>query len=396
MTTTHFLLGFILSVCALQGCADKIKRNSLVHAVPGVTDKTLYVQKDACDPPTQMRGTCFNSVQRAIDVAQLLPASASVTIYIAAGYYNERIVLTRNKIKVIGAGKNKTFLQYNLNAEQGKAFHRDGWGTPGSATFTVNAVDVTVSDLTIENTFDFISNDAKAKTDPSKAKASQAVALLLDEASDKVALLRVGVYGYQDTVFANGGRGYFYESDIAGNVDFIFGSGQLVIESSRIISRPRGKQFPPGDVSGYITAPSTDISNAFGLVFINSRLEREQGVADHSVTLGRPWHPTTNFPDGRYADPKAIGHALYFHCVMDTHIHPSKWSSMNGTAPDGSKTLVFTPEQSRFFEVNTQGKSANQDASQHTSQHSTQKTAAPYTLLDTATLRGLVLGDWVI
>lgn len=376
------LLGFILSACSLSGCADKIKRNTPLTETALPSKKILYVQTEVCDPPSQLTGSCYNSLQRAIDVAHTVPSATHVTIEMAAGHYHERIVLSRGNIDIVGAGKNKTYVQYNLNAEQGKAYHRDGWGTPGSATFTINASEVNVSDLTIENTFDFLSNDSKDKTDPSKVRASQGVALLLDEHSDKVALYRVGLYGYQDTLFANGKRAFIYQSDIAGNVDFIFGAGQVVIENSRVISRPRGKAIAPNEIAGYITAPSTNIADAFGLVFINSRLEREQGVADASVTLGRPWHPTTNFSDGRYADPNAIGHALFFNCFMDAHIHPARWSSMKGTAKDGSKTLVFTPEQSRFFEVQSFGPSGNDEVT--TSYHS----------LNADSLREQALGDW--
>lgn len=376
------LLGFILSACSLSGCADKIKRNTPLTETALPSKKILYVQTEVCDPPSQLTGSCYNSLQRAIDVAHTVASTTHVTIEVDAGHYRERIVLSRSNIDIIGAGKNKTYIQYNLNAEQGKAYHRDGWGTPGSATFTINASEVNISDLTIENTFDFLSNDSKDKTDPSKVRASQGVALLLDEHSDKVALYRVGLYGYQDTLFANGKRAFIYQSDIAGNVDFIFGAGQVVIENSRVISRPRGKAMAPNEITGYITAPSTNIADAFGLVFINSRLEREQGVADASVTLGRPWHPTTNFSDGRYADPNAIGHALFFNCFMDAHIHPARWSSMKGTAKDGSKTLVFTPEQSRFYEVAASGPGASGD------------TVTPYHEMNTVLLRTQALGDW--
>src|SRR5690606_26982978 len=99
-----------------------------------------------------------------------------------------------------------------------------------------------------------------------------------------------------------------------------------------IISRVRGREFTPNSVQGHITAPSTSIKQAWGLVFINSRLLREDGVPDNSVSLGRPWHPTKTFTDGRYADPEAIGSAIYINTWMDRHVREEGWASMAGTA----------------------------------------------------------------
>ena len=77
-----------------------------------------------------------------------------------------------------------------------------------------------------------------------------------------------------------------------------------------------------------------------------------------SVALARPWHPTTNFPDGRYADPNAVGMAVFFDCFMDAHIHPDHWATMAGTARDGTKTLIFRPQDSRFYAAGSTGPGA--------------------------------------
>ena len=108
----------------------------------------------------------------------------------------------------------------------------------------------------------------------------------------------------------------------------------------------------------FISAPSTQLSQRLGIVIYRSRLTRERGVPDGSVALGRPWHPTTTFPDGRYADPEAVGYAVFIDCRMDAHIHPQRWTTMNGTARDGSKTAVFRPQDSRFADVGSRGPAA--------------------------------------
>jgi len=43
---------------------------------------------------------------------------------------------------------------------------------------------------------------------------------------------------------------------------------------------------------------------------------------------------------------------------MDVHILADHWTSMNGTARDGTKTRVFTPQESRFFESGSHGPGA--------------------------------------
>lgn len=342
---------FVMALFILNaGCAVELPARKDVSVVK--------VQQAPCKTTTEEKALCFNQVQRAVDYAENMQDSDSIEIHIAPGMYFERVVITSDNIHLVGAGQKTTFIQYDLNAQQGKAYHRDGWGTPGSATLTVHGKNVSVAHLTIENTFDFISNDGKPKDDPSRVRASQGVAVLLDESSDKVRFDHVAMLGYQDTFFANGGRAHITDSVIAGNVDFIFGRGQVLIEGSRIVSRGRGKAMSESELTGYVTAASTDLSQPYGLVFLNSSLEKEEEVPDRSVTLGRPWHPTTNFPDGRYADPNAVAQVTFVRCFMGNHIHPDRWSSMRGTAPDGTKSLVFTPADSRFFEYQSYGPGA--------------------------------------
>ena len=100
------------------------------------------------------------------------------------------------------------------------------------------------------------------------------------------------------------------------------------------------------------------MSQPVGIVVYRSRLEREPGVRDGAVALGRPWHPTTTFADGRYADPDAVGQASFIDCFMDAHISRDGWTSMNGTARSGAKTDVFLPQDSRFFESGSHGPGA--------------------------------------
>lgn len=339
---------------------------------------------DAIVDPDNGAGT-FPTLQAALNAA---PADANQTyrILVKAGRYYEKVTIDRNNVEIQGEGTNKTAIEFDAYAGGASHYRDDNWGTPGSATLSINATDIHIADLAINNTFDFLANDARSSDDPGYLSGSQAVALLLDKDSDRISFHSVMLNGYQDTLFANGYRAYFYQSTTSGNVDFIFGQGTVVFDESTIISRPRTKTFNEGAIQGYITAPSTNIQREYGLTFLDCELQREDGVPDNSTTLGRPWHPTTTFEDGRYADPNAIGKAVFIRTYMDGHISPKGWSSMGGTPREGTEKRIFTPEESRFYEYQSTGPGA------HVNNQRPQLSdaeAARYTLTN-------IFGDWSV
>jgi pectinesterase len=307
----------------------------VVAGAPGIPEKNRY-----------------RSVQAAIDAAPSA-AISPYKIYLSAGEYYEKLVITKPNIHLIGAGMDKTRLVFDAYAGQ-ESTPGKTWGTRGSGTVIVRATDVQFHQLTIANNFDFIANDALANDDPRKVRDSQAVALHLDKGSDRVLVRGVKLLGYQDTLFVDAGRSWFDNSVIAGNVDFIFGAGNALFTDSEIVTRARGRASQP---HAYVTAPSTQITDEFGLTFIRCRLTREAGVPDNSTPLGRPWHPTTQFADGRYADPNAIGKAVFIDSELGAHITQDGWYSMGGTTVDGGKKL-FMPDDARFFEYRNHGPGA--------------------------------------
>jgi pectinesterase len=117
-----------------------------------------------------------------------------------------------------------------------------------------------------------------------------------------------------------------------------------VFEECEIVSRHR----PNKDPSGYVTAPSTNVANPYGLVFVNSRFLKESSeVVDDSVRLGRPWHPG--------GDPSAEGSAVFIDCFMDAHIGPEGYAPISGVGPDGKRIWFEVDERSRFFEYGSHG-----------------------------------------
>ncbi|MGQ8366750.1 pectinesterase family protein [Glaciecola sp. 1036] len=322
--------------------------------------------------------SAFQSIQAAIDSAPL-NLSKPYRIQIAAGDYYEKLTIDKPFIRLIGAGDELTRIHYDDYAGK-KGANGKSIGTTGSATITVSANNFSARHLHIENSFNFPHYEGLDINDPERVSGMQAVALKLAQGSDNALFFDVKFSGYQDTLYTHAGRALFVNCTVQGHIDFIFGGGTAIFFKSNIVTRARQTDNLP---IGYITAPSTNVNNPFGLVFIKSALSREPDVEDNSMGLGRPWHPTTTFPDGRYADPNAIGQTVFIDTWMGQHIQSSPWHPMGGTAKNGDK-ILFQPEDSRFYELGSWGPGAEENAHRRQLSEQARKTFT----------WGNMLGDW--
>ena len=294
----------------------------------------------------------YKTIQEALAGAPL--DDSRYTVYIKNGTYHEKLEIERPNLYLIGESQQNTIITATTASGTPKD---DGgtWGTTGSRTVNINAENFTARNLTIANGFDFPANQEKTDDDPTKLKSTQAVALLISKSGNHAQFKNVSLEGYQDTLYVKSPMNYFDQSRISGHVDFIFGYGGALIENSDIIARDRN-DVSQDNTYGYITAPATDIHQAFGFVFKNCHLKKEStDIPAQSFALGRPWHPTTTFDDGRYADPNAIGHTAFINCRMDDHIYG--WDKMSGKDIN-QNTIWFYPEDSRFWEFNNSGPGA--------------------------------------
>ncbi len=295
----------------------------------------------------------YRTVADALNVA---PENSSrpYVIFIKPGRYYEKLNINTPFVTLLGQDRERTILTFDAANGTLKA---DGtsYGTSGSATVTVRAGNFRAENLTIENGFDYPANASKPDSDPTRVSNAQAVALKTEQGSDRAFFRNVKFSGYQDTLYADAGRHYFLNCSIAGHVDFIFGAGQAVFEDCDILSRDRGGATD----NGYITAASTLRSCAYGFLFVNCRLKKENAaMVDGSVALGRPWHPTRDLPDGTHAsDPNALGCVVFKHCWMDSHIAASGWAPMAGKDKDGGQ-IWFYPADARFYEYGSTGPGA--------------------------------------
>jgi len=289
----------------------------------------------------------YRTLAEAVDAA---PANGTRPwrIFVPRGEWRERIVVTKPNIHLIGEDRAGSRLVSSASRKDRRP------GEAATATLLVRAPGFQATNMTIANDFDYIANmPAEVAFDRTGASGAQAQAIMLDTGSDRTIFDRVDITGYQDTLWAEVGRALFRQCLISGCVDFIYGASRSLFDRCTIVSRRR----PGKDFNGFIAAPDTDIHQPYGLVFIGCRLEKEAGVAPHTVALGRAWKHQRKFPDGEYSDPDAIGQAVYLDCWMDDHIVPEGWYRMH-YYPKGGGMAFIEPEQARFFEYRSTGPGA--------------------------------------
>lgn len=275
-------------------------------------------------------------------------------ILVTRGVWDEQVVIDKPFVHLVGEDRKASVISHlaasGLTAPDGKR-----WGTFRTPTLFVRAPDFSARNLTIQNAFDGLAEMSKPGGLHSHDGAGpQAVALMLDKGSDRARFTEVDLLGYQDTLFPDAGISLFERCLITGSYDFIFGGGQALFRDCEIRSRPR----PVDPIDGYIVAPSTSIERAVGFVFQSCRLTKEVGTRKGSVYLGRPWRPSSQFPDGRYGDPKFQGATAFIDCWMDDHIAPAGWTEMWYTGKDGNPRTMLQPEDARFSQFHPMGPGA--------------------------------------
>jgi pectinesterase len=259
----------------------------------------------------------FTTVQAALD--SLSKSNTTPTqIRIAPGTYSEKLVVGVPHVTLCGqAGQAaQTVLTYGDNANTSNG-NGGTLGTTGSASANISASNVSAENVTFQNS--------------TPLGGSQAVALLVS--GSQVQFRNTRFLSYQDTLYVKSGTQYFKDCYVAGSVDFIFGGATAVFEDCTVHSAAGGVA---------VTAPSTEETVSYGLVFLGGELTSAGSVSSGSVALGRNWRP--------------YGAATYIGTVLGGHISAVGWVKM------GENTL----DTARFAEYQTSGAGAkpNQRATQ--------------------------------
>ena len=236
----------------------------------------------------------FPTIQRAVDHAlDNAPADRGrLTIEIRPGTYKERVILPPDmpRVTFLGSDACTTVITAGMSA-------KEAGGTFLTATVTVYGAEFEAQNITFENTF---------------GPGSQAVAMTVY--SDRAVFRNCRFLGWQDTLYAAGGRQYYVNSYIAGAIDFIFGNAAAVFDQCEIHSSG----------PGYVTAESRTLPDGpQGFVFHHCRLTAEPDLK--GIFLGRPW--------------RAYSRVVYVDCWMGAHIRPEGWN--NWDKPEDEKTAWY-------------------------------------------------------
>ncbi|MHB9860729.1 pectinesterase family protein [Streptomyces sp. YIM S03343] len=273
----------------------------------------------------------YKTIQAAVNA---VPSNnpSRVVISVKPGTYREVVKVPADKphVTVQGSGSSRkdTVIVYGNAAGMTKPDGSGTYGTPGSATVSVQSDDSQLRNLTVTNDFD----EAKHQD-----IADQAVALLTS--ADKIVLDGVIVNGDQDTLEMETaakdklGRVYIADSYITGNVDFVFGRATAVIDKSVITLKKRWN----GTSAGYVTAPSTAAGRK-GILINHSTVNGNVSAA--SFFLGRNWHPGGDTT----VDPQTTVR----NTTLSSAIKSTPWTDMSG----------FSWKDDRFAEYQNTGPGA--------------------------------------
>lgn len=266
LTLINFLLLF-LPLCCFAGDIDNDNAYS----------KTIVVAKDGSGD--------FPTITEALKKLKG-DSEERVRIFVKNGVYNEKILVnyTVNNLTIEGENRDSTIIT------NGDYAQLRNMGTSGSYTLRIDGNNISLKNLTVEN---------------SAGPVGQAVAL--HTTGDKIHVKDCNILGNQDTLYSTGRntRNLFDNCYIEGTVDFIFGAATALFRNCHIHAKSES----------YITAASTAIDNPVGYVFHKCKVTAAPDVK--KVYLGRTWRP--------YA------FTFFIECELPDAIHPEGWHNWGKT-----------------------------------------------------------------
>ncbi len=234
----------------------------------------------------------YTTVQAAINAA---PANLTspYLIFIAAGTYNECVYIPKTKpfIHLIGENPDRVKIQFALNRVEEQtnsdtwpySIHNPnsparlaGYTTDQNCVVLIKATDVYLENISIINLYGAL----KSRYDGGLGKGGQAEALCSHY--DRLAMNNCKLVSFQDTWWTrfqkvNGTygicRAYVQNSWIEGSTDYIWGSGDVLIENSTFYNTGNGS---------FITASRSNETDAYGYVMKDCTIDGEAGITAFS------------------------------------------------------------------------------------------------------------------
>lgn len=282
----------------------------------------------------------FRTIQEAIEVCRAFMDYHKV-IYIKKGTYKEKIVIPQwlQNIELLGEDRDQTVITFDDHANIKTPQYQQGIGTFRTYTLKIEANDITLKNLTVEN---------------NAARLGQAVALHTE--GDRLLFVNCRFLGHQDTIYTGMPRTrmLFKDCYICGTTDFIFGPSTAWFEGCAIHCLS----------NSYITAASTPKDADYGYVFNNCKITVAENV--EKEYLGRPW--------------RDYGYTLFMNCELPAQICPEGWHRWE---PQREKTA-------RHLEYNNRGAGADRSHRVAWSRELSKKEAQKITMKEV--FRGY--GDW--
>lgn len=256
------------------------------------------------------------------------------TIYLEPGVYNEKVIINKNNISIIGLSKDNTIITNNDHYHKIMSDHNE-CNTFRTYTMYIGGTNVKLENITIENS-----------SIPSSIY-NQAIALYVD--GNNFSCIDCIIKSAQDTLFTGPlpkdlierhknyilppyqtkgllSKQYYKNCIIIGDVDFIFGCATSLFEDCTIksIQRKKKTHFEP---DGYICAPAHPKELEYGYLFYNCDIIAEIGV--NNVFLARPW--------------RDYGIVAFIDCKLGNHINLKGFNKWNNSNRD---------QTARFYEYN--------------------------------------------
>ena len=285
MYMIHKYLLLLLLILTGASCQDGDKDDTVEVPEGGKVFDAIVDSKGKGD---------YTTVQAAIDAAPS-GLTSPYKIFITEGIYNECILVRKNKsyIHLIGQSCDGVKIQYALNRVKdttGEAYDysiynpnspaaQAGYTTDQEALALIQATNFYAENISFINLYGALGS----RYNGGLGKNGQADALMLRE--DRCAFYNCKLVSYQDTWWCRYPtnnttyRAYAKNCWIEGKTDYIYGSGNVLIENSTLFNVNSGSVIVAG--SHYAGTP-------WGFVLKDCTVDG-LSTADGTLAFGRPW-----------------------------------------------------------------------------------------------------------
>ena len=231
----------------------------------------------------------FSTIQQALDFLAHVEVATPKTIYIAPGYYNEKLEITIPNLTIEGSCEKPEDVVIEWDSLYGLV---DAGGfthtTDSTATVAIReqAVNVTINNITISNYW-----NTQERMNEAGLAIERGLALLVQ--SDRFIMKNSRLLGIQDTLELFTGRQYFENVFISGYTDFIFGTNNTTYFKNCTIHVVDTEKDDKG-TAGYITAfkgsnKGEGDAITYGAIFDGCKFTADEGVTPGCTAIGRPW-----------------------------------------------------------------------------------------------------------